>query len=375
MPEAARARHDPAAAADALLRRLERRDDRELFQDGQVLGCGRVRRDHRGPESDPPVRALCGQDPLQGPHCPRPLYRRSHLGRHRHPAARSGRDLHLADADVPGAGEDRRHRGCHRHGRRVGRAKAARQTVVPMQGRRDGGPRGRSGREDPPPPEGVMMRGLATVLVALLLGFGGSSWAGYDEGKAAAERGDYATALREWQALADKGDPRAETGLGVLYARGLGVKQDYGQALTWFRKAADQGFARAQDNLAIMYLDGKGVARNPAEGIRLLRLAAGQGDAQAEADLGLAYEQGTGVPPDYAEALKWYRKAADQHNAEGQYSIGAMYALGKGVAQDQREAATWYRRAADQGLVQAQYALAALYVSGEGVTRDYTLAM
>ena len=39
----------------------------------------------------------------------------------------------------------------------------------------------------------------------------------FDEGMAAAKRGDYATALREWRPLADQGEARAQHNLGVMY--------------------------------------------------------------------------------------------------------------------------------------------------------------
>ena len=36
-----------------------------------------------------------------------------------------------------------------------------------------------------------------------------SAWAGFDEGMAAYERGDFATALEQWQPLANQGDAGA----------------------------------------------------------------------------------------------------------------------------------------------------------------------
>ena len=58
-------------------------------------------------------------------------------------------------------------------------------------------------------------------LLALLASF--PAWAGLDEGNAAYERGDYATALQEYHPLAKRGDARAQFKLGVMYAKGEGV--------------------------------------------------------------------------------------------------------------------------------------------------------
>jgi len=44
---------------------------------------------------------------------------------------------------------------------------------------------------------------------------------------AAANRGDFATALRLWGPLAQQGDASAQSNLGYMYENGHGVPQDY----------------------------------------------------------------------------------------------------------------------------------------------------
>ena len=56
----------------------------------------------------------------------------------------------------------------------------------------------------------------------------------------AAERRDYATAIRLWRSLADQGEVDAQYNLGVMYDKGQGVTRDYAIAVSWFRKAADR---------------------------------------------------------------------------------------------------------------------------------------
>ncbi|GAB6068870.1 hypothetical protein JCM13664_21910 [Methylothermus subterraneus] len=69
---------------------------------------------------------------------------------------------------------------------------------------------------------------LAAVLFSAVLALATPpALAGFDEGLAAANRGDYATALKEWRPLAEQGDAVAQYNLGVMYDNGLGVPQDY----------------------------------------------------------------------------------------------------------------------------------------------------
>jgi hypothetical protein len=76
------------------------------------------------------------------------------------------------------------------------------------------------------------MRSLIKAgLVALVLCLAAPVAAGpFENGVAAAERGDYATAL--WHLLADQGAAEAQTNLGKMYKLGKGVPQDFTLALT-----------------------------------------------------------------------------------------------------------------------------------------------
>ena len=89
-----------------------------------------------------------------------------------------------------------------------------------------------------------MRRVAATLAVAgALLFSAGSAWADREEGVAAYERGDYATALQEWRLLAEQGDAKAQFNLGFLYRIGQGVNQDYQKACHWYLLSAEQGYA------------------------------------------------------------------------------------------------------------------------------------
>ena len=154
------------------------------------------------------------------------------------------------------------------------------------------------------------------LLIGLLL-VPAVGWADFQAGKEAYYRGDYETALGEWQPLAEQGDAQAQNGLGVLYQDGKGVPQDFQEALRWYRLAATQEYAKAQFNLGNVYVEGKG------------------------------------GPQDYTEAMKWYRLAADQGHAGGQINLGLMFFKGQGVAQNYVHAYMWATLAAEQGVYQA----------------------
>ena len=61
------------------------------------------------------------------------------------------------------------------------------------------------------------------------------------------------TALRIARPLAEQGDARAQTVLGLIYQRGHAVERDDPRALRWLRRAAAQGDGIAQFHLGITY--------------------------------------------------------------------------------------------------------------------------
>jgi TPR repeat protein len=69
-------------------------------------------------------------------------------------------------------------------------------------------------------------------------------------GDKAADRGDFAGAVRIWRPLAEKGDVNAQYNMGVMYDLGHGVPMNKAEAAVWYRKAADRGYGTAMLNLA-----------------------------------------------------------------------------------------------------------------------------
>ena len=108
-----------------------------------------------------------------------------------------------------------------------------------------------------------------------------------EDGAEAAERGDYATALRLWRPLADQGNPYAQYKIGLTYDVGVGAPQDFTEAAKWYLMAADQGHAGAQFNLGLLYANGRGVEQDFIQAHMWFNLAAAGSEpaAQRERDL------------------------------------------------------------------------------------------
>src|SRR5262245_66534543 len=80
---------------------------------------------------------------------------------------------------------------------------------------------------------------MAPVLSVVCLA--SSAWADIKSGEKAYQRGDYTTALREWQPLAKQGQADAQYYIGLLHANGQGVPKGYTEVLHWTEIAAVKG--------------------------------------------------------------------------------------------------------------------------------------
>ncbi len=134
----------------------------------------------------------------------------------------------------------------------------------------------------------------------------------FEDGVAAYQHIDYATALNFLQPLAEQGDVNAQCNLGLMYFNGEGVPQDFTEAEKWWCMAAEQGHAEAQFNLGVMYANGLGVTQDFAEAVKWYRKAAEQGDTDAQDKLGVVKDWRTDRVLRKLEALLIV--ADDQHS-------------------------------------------------------------
>jgi TPR repeat protein len=98
----------------------------------------------------------------------------------------------------------------------------------------------------------------------------------FEEGQAAYQRHDYATALRVWRTLAEQGSAPAQFNLGLIYSRGLGTPQDYANAVKWYLEAANQGNGAAQLKLGTIFARGREVPQDNICALMWYNLAAAQ---------------------------------------------------------------------------------------------------
>ncbi len=61
------------------------------------------------------------------------------------------------------------------------------------------------------------MRWARVVLALVIVLVAAPAWADYEAAEEAYDRGDYATALKEWRALAEQGDALPQFNLGVMH--------------------------------------------------------------------------------------------------------------------------------------------------------------
>lgn len=113
--------------------------------------------------------------------------------------------------------------------------------------------------------------------------------------------------------MAEKGDPEAQNGQGMISLYGFGGAPDFVVARGWFEKAANQGYPEAM------------------------------------VQLGNIYEKGLGVALDAGKAAVWYQKAAELKYPQGQFRLGLLYFEGAGVAKNETEGEKLLRSACDNG--------------------------
>lgn len=172
--------------------------------------------------------------------------------------------------------------------------------------------------------------------------------------------------IDDLRARSDAGDRKATRELAETYYVGRGgVEQDFSEAARWYEKLAKQGDARAQTSLGLMYARGYGVAKNMDTARRWWSFAASQNDPGAQYNLGVIYSKGEGVGQDYPQAAQWLDRAAQRGHVQAQHNLGMLYHEGKGVERDPQRAYFWMKVAALQG---DEVSEEALKLVGTGLT-------
>ncbi len=158
----------------------------------------------------------------------------------------------------------------------------------------------------------AMFKRISMVLVLVFVVALPAMAQDFEKGWAAYYRGDYATALKEWQPLAEQGHPGAQHNLGVMYFDGEGVSQSYSVAMKWWHKAAEQGYAKAQFTIGATYALGYGVPRDHVVACSWLIPSAAKDDRNAIGLRNFLTKRMT--PAQIAEAEKLAREWSTKHS-------------------------------------------------------------
>jgi TPR repeat protein len=152
-----------------------------------------------------------------------------------------------------------------------------------------------------------MFRHLAVVAVLGLSAVDVSAQ-DFDTGSEALDKGDFATAFREFKPLAEQGYAKAQFNLGYMYITGNGTTKDVLAAEKWFILSAESGDPIVQ----------------PLASVALWNLYYLENSAK-----------------NYDKAAYWAKKAAAQGDADSQFLIGYMYLTAEGVQKDNLKAFMW----------------------------------
>ncbi|XP_041122541.1 protein sel-1 homolog 1-like isoform X2 [Polyodon spathula] len=240
--------------------------------------------------------------------------------------------------------------------------------------------------------------------------------------------GDYVTqnthqARELFEKLLIEGSPKAQTGLGFLYAVGLGVNSSQAKALVYYTFGALGGNLIAHMILGYRYWGGIGVPQSCESALTHYRLVANhvasdisltggsvvqrirlldevenpgvangmleedliqyyqflaeKGDVQAQVGLGqLHLHGGRGVEQNHERAFEYFNQAANAGNTHAMAFLGKMYSEGSdSLPQNNETAIKYFKKAADLGNPVGQSGLGMAYLYGRGVPVNYDMAL
>ncbi len=146
-------------------------------------------------------------------------------------------------------------------------------------------------------------------------------------------RGDYATAVQQWQGPSAAGDADAQFNLAQAYKLGRGVKQDFTRAEALYGKAAAQGHIQAADNYGLLLFQ-RGAQK---QALPYITASADRGDPRAQYLLGIARFNGDLVAKDWVRAYALVSLAQQAGLAQAKSALAQMDQY---IPLDQRQRAT-----------------------------------
>ncbi|WP_129778368.1 tetratricopeptide repeat protein [Peristeroidobacter soli] len=173
--------------------------------------------------------------------------------------------------------------------------------------------------------------------------------------------------------------------LGMMYVMGMGVRQDFKQAAELFQRGVQAGNKESMTNLAQLYETGQGVQRDPVRARQLREQASGRGEKVAAEQLredarspGAAeFRQATTLRStrQYSQSRQFAQQAAAKGNVEDMVLAGRQAIIGEGGAKDYAAALRYSEQAARAGNRDGMFQVGYLYEFGLGVRLDKKTAL
>lgn len=150
---------------------------------------------------------------------------------------------------------------------------------------------------------------------------------------------------------ADRGDPEAQSNVGIFYHSGYGTPKSNKMAFKYLKASSDQNHpsGTAQFNLGNFYSVGAGVKKDMQKAIQYWSLSAAVGRAEAYCRLADCYLEGDGVPKNEVKAVECLGAACKKGYPEALFRLGKCYFHGKGVEVNMKSAFQCWKLAARQG--------------------------
>ena len=152
----------------------------------------------------------------------------------------------------------------------------------------------------------------------------------------------------------DEGNSHASYIRGLLYRKGIGIKQDFSKAIRYYERSSSQGNTYGLVELGLCYTFGLGVKQDYKKAIEYYKKGEELGNSYAMMFLGMRYMNGQGVEKDYSKTFEYCKKASDLGNLDAIDWIGVCYEQGIGVKQDYSEMIKYYEKVEKFGIKMAE---------------------
>jgi uncharacterized protein len=163
------------------------------------------------------------------------------------------------------------------------------------------------------------------------------------------EERDPDSARRHFEEAAEKGHAAASYNLALMLLNDS-TPETINRAARLLERSVDAEIPDAQHALGVLYARGRGVREDDAQAAALFRRAAENGSIAGAVEYAIALFNGVGVAKDEEGAAEYFRRAAFRGNAIAQNRLARLHVAGRGVETDLVEAATWHLLASSQGL-------------------------